>query len=85
MSRVAGEPPAGGEADVSGAHYTAAAARGVVTAAVLLSVAAFTGRIADAPIRTHEPVAEPDTLITQDPTLLHQPGLLAGLTQTASC
>jgi pyruvate ferredoxin oxidoreductase gamma subunit len=76
--------------------------QGVVTAAELLSVAAFTEgryaqafpsfgsermgapvvsycRIADGPIRTHEPVAEPDALIIQDPTLLHQPGLLTGL------
>jgi len=29
-------------------------------------------RIADAPIRTREPVTEPDVLIIQDPTLLHQ-------------
>ena len=36
-------------------------------------------RIADVPIRTHEPIAEPDALIIQDPTLLHQVGLLAGL------
>jgi pyruvate ferredoxin oxidoreductase gamma subunit len=36
-------------------------------------------RIADEPIRTHEPIAEPDALIIQDPTLLHQAGLLAGL------
>ena len=79
-----------------------AVARGVVTAAELLSVAAFTEgryaqafpsfgsermgapvvsycRIADAAIRTHEPVAEPDAVIIQDPTLLHQPGLLTGL------
>jgi pyruvate ferredoxin oxidoreductase gamma subunit len=76
--------------------------QGVVTAAELLSVAAFTEgrhaqafpsfgsermgapvvsycRIADVPIRTHEPVAEPDALIIQDPTLLHQAGLLTGL------
>ena len=76
--------------------------QGVVTAAELLSVAAFTEgryaqafpsfgsermgapvvsycRIADAAIRTHEPVAEPDAVIIQDPTLLHQPGLLTGL------
>jgi pyruvate ferredoxin oxidoreductase gamma subunit len=76
--------------------------QGVVTAAELLSVAAFTEgryaqafpsfgsermgapvvsycRIADMPIRTHEPIAEPDALIVQDPTLLHQPGLLTGL------
>jgi pyruvate ferredoxin oxidoreductase gamma subunit len=36
-------------------------------------------RISDEPIRTHEPVAEPDALIIQDLTLLHQPGLLDGL------
>jgi pyruvate ferredoxin oxidoreductase gamma subunit len=76
--------------------------QGVVTAAELLSVAAFdegrhaqafpsfgserTGapvvsfcRISDAPIRTREPVAEPDALIVQDPTLLHQVDLFAGL------
>src|ERR1700749_95715 len=76
--------------------------QGVVTAAELLSVAAFTEgryaqafpsfgsermgapvvsycRIADQAIRSHEPVAEPDALIIQDPTLLHQPGLLTGL------
>ena len=71
--------------------------QGVVTAAELLSVAAFTEgryaqafpsfgsermgapvvsfcRISDAPIRTHEPVTEPDALIIQDLTLLRQPG-----------
>jgi pyruvate ferredoxin oxidoreductase gamma subunit len=76
--------------------------QGVVTAAELLSVAAFdegrhaqafpsfgserTGapvvsfcRFSDAPIRTREPVAEPDALIVQDPTLLHQVDLFAGL------
>ena len=36
-------------------------------------------RIDDKPIRTHEPVTEPDALIIQDPTLLHQAGLFAGL------
>ncbi|HEX4088518.1 MAG TPA: 2-oxoacid:acceptor oxidoreductase family protein [Trebonia sp.] len=36
-------------------------------------------RIDDRPIRTHEPVTEPDALIVQDPTLLHQADLLAGL------
>jgi pyruvate ferredoxin oxidoreductase gamma subunit len=74
----------------------------VVTAAELLSVAAFdegrhaqafpsfgserTGapvvsfcRFSDRPIRTREPVAEPDALIVQDPTLLHQVDLFAGL------
>jgi pyruvate ferredoxin oxidoreductase gamma subunit len=36
-------------------------------------------RIDDQPIRTHEPVTEPDALIIQDPTLLHQAELLTGL------
>ena len=76
--------------------------QGVVTAAELLSVAAFdegrhaqafpsfgserTGapvvsfcRIDDAPIRVREPIAEPDALIVQDPTLLHQVDLFGGL------
>jgi pyruvate ferredoxin oxidoreductase gamma subunit len=74
----------------------------VVTAAELLSVAAFaeekyaqafptfgserTGapvvafcRIDDKPIRVREPIAAPDVLIVQDPTLLHQVDLFAGL------
>lgn len=76
--------------------------QGVVTAAELLSVAAFiegrhaqafpsfgserTGapvmafcRISDRPIRTREPIASPDALIIQDPTLRHEAGLFAGL------
>ncbi len=76
--------------------------QGAVTAAELLSVAAFgegrhaqafptfgserTGapvvsfcRIDDRPIRLHEPITEPDALIVQDPTLLHQVNLFAGL------
>jgi pyruvate ferredoxin oxidoreductase gamma subunit len=75
--------------------------QGVVTAAELLSVAAFrdgrhaqafpsfgserTGapvvafcRIDDRPIRTREPIAEPDALIVQDPTLLHQVDVFGG-------
>src|SRR5215831_6534390 len=36
-------------------------------------------RIDDKPIRTHEPVTQPDALIIQDPTLLHQSELFAGL------
>jgi pyruvate ferredoxin oxidoreductase gamma subunit len=36
-------------------------------------------RIDDKPIRTHEPVSEPDALIIQDATLLHQADLFAGL------
>jgi pyruvate ferredoxin oxidoreductase gamma subunit len=76
--------------------------QGVVTAAELLSVAAFvdgrhaqafpsfgserTGapvvsfcRIASKPIRTREPVTDPDALVVQDPTLLHQVDLFSGL------
>lgn len=76
--------------------------QGVVTAAELLSVAAFdegrhaqafptfgserTGapvvsfcRIDGRPIRIREPIAEPDALIVQDPTLLHQVDLFSGL------
>ena len=76
--------------------------QGVVTAAELLSVAAFvegrhaqafpsfgserTGapvvafcRFDDAPIRAREPIVEPDALIVQDPTLLHQVDVFAGL------
>ena len=76
--------------------------QGVVTAAELLSVAAFaegrhaqafptfgserTGapvvgfcRMDDRPIRIREPIAEPDALIVQDPTLLHQVDVFAGL------
>jgi pyruvate ferredoxin oxidoreductase gamma subunit len=75
--------------------------QGVVTAAELLSVAAFledrqsqafpmfgserTGapvvafcRFSDRPIRLREPIVEPDALIVQDPTLLHQVDLFAG-------
>jgi pyruvate ferredoxin oxidoreductase gamma subunit len=76
--------------------------QGVVTAAELLSVAAFAEgrhsqafpsfgsermgapvvsfcRIDDRPIRVREPIAAPDALIIQDPTLLHQVDLFAGL------
>lgn len=76
--------------------------QGVVTAAELLSVAAFgeghhaqafpsfgserTGapvmafcRIDDKTIRLREPIMEPDALIIQDPTLLHQVDLFSGL------
>jgi pyruvate ferredoxin oxidoreductase gamma subunit len=75
--------------------------QGVVTAAELLSVAAFredrhaqafpsfgserTGapvvsfcRIDDKPIRVREPIAEPDAVIIQDPTLLHQVDVFGG-------
>ena len=36
-------------------------------------------RIDDKPIRSHEPIAQPDALIVQDPTLLHQVNLFEGL------
>jgi 2-oxoacid:acceptor oxidoreductase gamma subunit (pyruvate/2-ketoisovalerate family) len=77
--------------------------QGVVTAAEILSIAAFvegqhaqafpsfgferTGapvvafcRIDDREIGTREPIAEPDALIIQDPTLLHQVDVFSGLT-----
>jgi len=76
--------------------------QGVVTAAELLSVAAFLHgkhsqafptfgsermgapvtafcRISDKPIRSREPVAQPDALIIQDPTLLHHVPVFEGL------
>ncbi|MBL8489245.1 MAG: 2-oxoacid:acceptor oxidoreductase family protein [Rhodocyclaceae bacterium] len=76
--------------------------QGVVTAAEMLSIAAFeegrhaqafpsfgserTGapvvafcRIADKEIRLREPIMAPDALIIQDPTLLHQVDVFAGL------
>jgi pyruvate ferredoxin oxidoreductase gamma subunit len=76
--------------------------QGVVTAAEMLSIAAFiegrqaqafpsfgserTGapvvafcRIDDREIRVREPIAEPDALIIQDPTLLHQVDVFSGL------
>jgi pyruvate ferredoxin oxidoreductase gamma subunit len=76
--------------------------QGVVTAAEMLSIAAFeenrhaqafpsfgserTGapvvafcRIADQEIRLREPIMEPDALIIQDPTLLHQVDVFAGM------
>jgi len=36
-------------------------------------------RIDDRPIRTHEPVTDPDALLIQDPTLVHQADLFTGL------
>ena len=78
--------------------------QGVVTAAELLSVAAFdqglhaqavpsfgserTGapvvaycRIDDRPIRAHDPITTPDAIVVQDPTLLHVPGVVAGIVE----
>jgi pyruvate ferredoxin oxidoreductase gamma subunit len=37
-------------------------------------------RIDDAPIRAHDPIAEPDAVIVQDPTLLHLVPVFAGIT-----
>jgi pyruvate ferredoxin oxidoreductase gamma subunit len=77
--------------------------QGVVTAAELLSVAAFSEgrhaqafpsfgseragapvvsfcRIDDREIRVREPISEPDALVIQDPTLLHQVDVFSGLT-----
>ncbi|MFI5304588.1 MAG: 2-oxoacid:acceptor oxidoreductase family protein [Nitrospiria bacterium] len=76
--------------------------QGVITAAELLSIAAFIEgkfsqafpsfgsermgapvmafcRISDNEIRLREPVLNPDVLIIQDPTLLHQVDLFSGL------
>jgi pyruvate ferredoxin oxidoreductase gamma subunit len=76
--------------------------QGVVTAAELLSVAAFDDgrhaqafptfgsermgapvtafcRISEQPIRSREPVAHPDAVVVQDPTLLHHVDLFTGL------
>jgi pyruvate ferredoxin oxidoreductase gamma subunit len=41
-------------------------------------VAAFC-RIDDRPIRTREPIAEPDAVVVADPTVLHQVDVLGGL------
>lgn len=38
-----------------------------------------TCRIDDRPIRGHEPVESPDVVVVQDPTLLHQVAVFAGL------
>ena len=81
--------------------------QGVVTAAEMLSIAAFregrfaqafpsfgserTGapvvaycRLDDKEIRLREPIMRPDALIVQDPTLLHQVDLFAGLAPEGS-
>src|SRR4051794_2363486 len=36
-------------------------------------------RIDDRPIRLREPITDPDAVVVQDPTLLHQVDLFAGL------
>lgn len=76
--------------------------QGVVTAAELLSLAAFAEglyaqafpsfgsermgapvtafcRLRDRPIRLREPIAEPDAVLVQDPTLLHHVDVFGGL------
>jgi pyruvate ferredoxin oxidoreductase gamma subunit len=40
-------------------------------------------RIDDRPIRTHEPITEPDALVVQDATLVHQVDVFAGLSDGA--
>jgi len=40
-------------------------------------------KIDDKPIRSHEPITEPDALIVQDATLVHQVDLFAGLATDA--
>jgi pyruvate ferredoxin oxidoreductase gamma subunit len=80
--------------------------QGAVTAAEMLSVAAFDEgrhaqafpsfgserngapvvafcRIDDRPIRSHDPVTEPDAVIVQDPTLLHQVPVFEGVGPSA--
>jgi pyruvate ferredoxin oxidoreductase gamma subunit len=82
--------------------------QGVVTAAEMLSIAAFregryaqafpsfgserTGapvvafcRLDDREIRLREPIMQPDALIIQDPTLLHQVDVLSGLRRPNGC
>jgi pyruvate ferredoxin oxidoreductase gamma subunit len=79
--------------------------QGVVTAAEMLSIAAFEGgqhaqafpsfgsertgapvvafcRIDDKLIRLREPIMQPDAIIIQDPTLLHQVDVFGGLKKT---
>jgi len=41
-------------------------------------------RIDDRPIRAHDPVTEPDVVVIQDPTLLHQVDVFAGLADGAT-
>jgi pyruvate ferredoxin oxidoreductase gamma subunit len=40
-------------------------------------------RIGDSPIRSREPIEEPDALIVQDPTLVHQVDLFSGVGRDA--
>jgi len=104
MCRIAGRRTVGSVSNGSQfeVRFHGRGGQGVVTAAELLSVAAFsenrhaqafpsfgserTGapvvafcRIADRPIRTREPIAHPDALVIQDPTLLHQVDVFSGI------
>jgi pyruvate ferredoxin oxidoreductase gamma subunit len=95
-------PPHGDDDGVFEVRIHGRGGQGVVTAAELLSVAAFgegknalafptfgserTGapvtsfcRISDRPIRSREPIVEPDALVVQDTTLLHQVELFGGV------
>ena len=85
-----------------GVRFHGRGGQGVVTAAELLSVAAFLDgheaqafpsfgsermgapvvsfcRIADVPIRTHEPVSSPHAVVIADATLLHHVDVFGGL------
>ena len=87
---------------VFGVRFHGRGGQGVVTAAELLSVAAFLDereaqafpsfgsermgapvvsycRIADTPIRTHEPVNTPHAVVNTDATLLHHVDVFSGL------
>lgn len=91
-----------GIAETTEVRFHGRGGQGVVTAAELLSTAAFdqglvaqaipsfgserTGapvaafcRVSVGPIRSHDPVLTPDVVVVQDPTMLHIPGVLAGL------
>jgi pyruvate ferredoxin oxidoreductase gamma subunit len=92
----------GDAAQVFEVRFHGRGGQGVVTAAEMLSIAAFVEdrhaqafpsfgsermgapvvafcRIDDREIRSREPIAEPDALIVQDPTLLHQVDVFSGL------
>lgn len=66
-------------ASVSGRH--AQAFPGFGSERMGAPVVAFC-RIDDWPIRSHDPVATPDAVVVQDPTLLHHVDLFSGLSPT---
>ena len=106
-SRIVGryrDEEVGTGSDMFQVRFHGRGGQGVVTAAEMLSMAAFdegrfsqafpsfgserTGapvvsfcRIDDRPIRSREPVIEPDALVIQDATLIHQVDLFAGLSR----